>query len=504
MESSDDRLTAESDTPRSESSQSQSQNDPMKLTRTDIEKMIADSNPRLSFVNKEGSRTKSDIWDRFQIVRVDQKSVEFIKCKSCPVVYSCKKGLGTSTPARHACSDVAGKNKLKTAINQPSVSSFVKKHVPKTAIDDLNTQVLIGLAKDLRPLGAVEGNGFKLMAQALINFGSKYGIQNIDDVLCHRTTLKTKYLPKAVETFEEQLRRNLQTTSPDFSFAFTTDMWSEKYQQRNFLSLHVHFININWKLMSHMLDVVEFNDKKTTENIRNSIKIIIRKYFNEEETQKIMEKLYAVTDGGTNFRKVFINRLPCYCHRINLAIQWTLNQHAIPQEKPGNPTPIKKLFNLETKCPAFKDVLDQIKKVVEFFKRSGHNKDLPTSLKQEVQTRWNSTLTMLESYDKVSDEAKTILTEKRKYDLIPTFSDDVARQLIKFLKPVRECSELLSSDKRPTIHMIAIWHYKLQKHFEANEGDSPQLSLLKEQARVCFEEYFEIEDVHYAACILHP
>lgn len=44
------------------------------------------------------------------------------------------------------------------------------------------------------------------------------------------------------------------------------------------------------------------------------------------------------------------------------------------------------------------------KAIVAFFKRSGLNYDLDNTLKQEVPTRWNSILTMLESFFKSSEQ----------------------------------------------------------------------------------------------------
>lgn len=44
--------------------------------------------------------------------------------------------------------------------------------------------------------------------------------------------------------------------------------------------------------------------------------------------------------------------------------------------------------------------LEQCKEIVAYFKRSGLNSVLDCTLKQEVETRWNSKLNMLESFVK--------------------------------------------------------------------------------------------------------
>lgn len=179
--------------------------------------------------------------------------------------------------------------------------------------------------------------------------------------------------------------------------------------------------------------VEEFKESfKSTQNIRSHVHRILSKYFGHEQGEEIMSASFAVTDGGSNMINIFDHRLPCMCHRLNLIVQWTLNQKQIPsvekiQERieKGNPISEKKLFNLQTHCPKTKDVLGDLKKLVEYFKKAGLNINPPISLKQDVDTRWNSQLMMLESYARSSEEVKKILLEKKKLDKVNNIHDDV-------------------------------------------------------------------------------
>lgn len=56
-----------------------------------------------------------------------------------------------------------------------SIQNYLVKTTPKSAEHELNKSITFGLAKDLRPLHMVEGLGLKHLAQALINFGAKFG-----------------------------------------------------------------------------------------------------------------------------------------------------------------------------------------------------------------------------------------------------------------------------------------------------------------------------------------
>jgi hypothetical protein len=57
-----------------------------------------------------------------------------------------------------------------TIPSQPTVTSFVLPNVPISEVLALPDKVVEKLAKDLRPLSAVEGKGFRYICQSMINF----------------------------------------------------------------------------------------------------------------------------------------------------------------------------------------------------------------------------------------------------------------------------------------------------------------------------------------------
>ncbi|XP_021960628.2 uncharacterized protein LOC110856457 [Folsomia candida] len=281
------------------------------------------------------------------------------------------------------------------------------------------------------------------------------------------------------------------------------DMWSDKYTQRHFLSLTIHYINADWKLVHHLLAVDEFlGERKTADNIRDECARILRSFFDTEEVSSIMKNSWMVTDGGSNMQKVFENR---HCHKINLAIHWLFNDKktGVDPEK-EKPNSAKKLFVLSTKCPQIKGALHGVKDVVAYFKRAGLNSKLPYSLKQDVQTRWNSELIMLESYLKSAQEVQQILLEKGKLQKLSSIDISIVQELVGFLKPFLECSASLSGDKYPPIHLVAPWFLKLRRHLQEDENDSAEIRLLKQQGHICLQEYMKIDSFLWTACLLNP
>lgn len=69
---------------------------------------------------------------------------------------------------------------------------------------------------------------------------------------------------------------------------------------------------------------------------------------------------------------LFHEHLACECHKVNCFVDWTLNERPLPEAE------LRKFLN--------------VKEIVTYFKQSALNAKLPKTLKQEVQTRWDSEL----------------------------------------------------------------------------------------------------------------
>lgn len=278
-----------------------------KLNKDDILKLISTNSNRVTLLSKDG-QSRSSIWNCFKVICIDGKPQEFVKCNNCPDV-RIYKGGSTTNLHRHQCSGAASGQQL-------VLDQFKKSTVPKSAITQLNKGITIGWAADLRPLSAIERRGFRHLAQELINFGARHGFQKVSSVLQTGNTLKS-YLPEIVDTALEEIKGRLKTVPSFPRFTFTTDMWSDQYQQRNFISLTIHYIDMDYKLQSHMLAVDEFPDmSKSTENIHRVCLEILSRYFGNESAV-IMDSAIAITDGGSNMIKAFPTRYPCLCHRLN-------------------------------------------------------------------------------------------------------------------------------------------------------------------------------------------
>lgn len=141
---------------------------------------------------------------------------------------------------------------------------------------------------------------------------------------------------------------------------------------------------------------------------------------------------------------------------------------------------------------------------MKYFKQSDLNSKLDYTLKQDVCVRWNTQLIMLESYLKSMKGVKELLEERGESYRIDDIDEKLLRELCEFLKPFKECSDSLSGDTYPTIHLVAPWFHKLRNHVNIQQADSTEMRILKRHGATFVDEYLKIEDIYYGASMLDP
>ena len=80
------------------------------------------------------------------------------------------------------------------------------------------------------------------------------------------------------------------------------------------------------------------------------------------------------------------------------------------------------------------NTIKECKSLVTYFKHSSLNSKLEKSLKQEVETRWNSKLEMLESINDQFEEISNILENRNELNRIEKIGSNVLEVLVNFLK----------------------------------------------------------------------
>ena len=81
--------------------------------------------------------------------------------------------------------------------------------------------------------------------------------------------------------------------------------------------------------------------------------------------------------------------------------------------------------------------------------------------------------------DDKQDENKMILLYKNELHRIAGIDFNLLDQMLSFLKPFKECSEKLSSEKEPTLHIFALWSEKFTNICNIGAFDSDVISEFK-------------------------
>ncbi|XP_052126611.1 uncharacterized protein LOC127750094 [Frankliniella occidentalis] len=150
--------------------------------------------------------------------------------------------------------------------------------------------------------------------------------------------------------------------------------------------------------------------------------------------------------------------------------------------------------------------IDNCKIIVGYFNRSGLKSDLKKTTKQEVPTRWNSQLEMLESMQFSWDKIKDIVNEPGCPHLA-TFNaidKNTVDDSIDFLEPFEVHTKELEGHLHPTIQKCCPAKHALLAHCRPCATDSELVSAIKEKARYLIQEKIVIAEEHKLALFLWP
>lgn len=404
---------------------------------------------------KKSKVLKSDIWRSFSLVyNAEGNQLPFACCDKCQKVltYNGHKS-GTSGLNRHVCTVLKGQQLLEFKGNSAKVTDALKAKTVEKCVDYV--------AADLRPYDSIAGRGLVQLAQHLVDTAATIGKFDVRDILPHPTTVSRHVDDRALK-WRRAVVDDISETIGKYGCAVTTDVWTETYRKTSFLSATLHFINSDYKLQSRVLFSAPFDDgtSKTGENIRALLFQNLRAF--GIDCSVLGKKIVFVTDRGANMVASLrgFTRLNCSAHVLNSVLS-----HAL------SPT-------VMSEVPDAGQLISDAKKLVSYFKHSGLQVKLTKSLKQSVETRWNSTVDMLDSISQQYDEVTTVLLENNQYDKISCINKQILASLVAFLKPFKDATNDLESDNTAlSAALVLPWSVKLREHCEVAKAD-PLLSAI--------------------------
>ncbi|XP_064475058.1 E3 SUMO-protein ligase ZBED1-like [Ornithodoros turicata] len=297
------------------------------------------------------------------------------------------------------------------------------------------------IAKEYEPFSLVEGQEFKTFL-AMLNPGYQ---------LPSRKTLSTVHIPQMYNKVHEQVKNELTGIS---SICLTTDGWTSLSNQ-SYIALTANFIHTNGALRARLLDCFAWQNRHTAENIAAELRRVVVEW-------EIQEKVCAVvSDNAANItaaiRLLGWKHFPCFAHTLNLIVQ----------------AGVKEISEVQTK----------VKNIVTFLKHSAHGTAKletiqqqmgldPVKLKQDVVTRWHCTYDMFTRMLYVRDAVLSAIVILEA-DLHPLVSTEwtILEKACEILKPFKEVTEEMSSEKNVTISKVILLANGLMQHIDEVEKD---------------------------------
>lgn len=442
------------------------------MNKKDIQGLVSSNSDRI--VLKINSAAKSIVWEKFFIVLLDDKKTEYSCCKKCKLLYNLYnngKLVGTNGMKGHQCKIIDH--------NQTIDKSFFR-IPPKSVIDKLNESIVVGLCQDLNPMKSVSNSGFLKIASQFVKIGAKYGDIRPEDLIKNRTTLKRKYLP---ECYNEKVKLVKDLLSKSNNYAFTTDIWSDKYMQNNYITITTQFLDTNYNYVNIALATFQIS-VKTKKSIQNYIRNAIKDFF--VDIDSILDYSYFVTDNASNMKNITTNWIGCCSHNINLCLS-----HGF------DPDFISNLSSIE-------NTIAGCKKIVKYFKKSNNSSCLKTSLKQCVITRWNSTLIMLESIQNNWEELTTFLKNNNRAHKLINVKKYIIDWLVVILIPFKKCTDEIGSNTYSTIDKVAKNKFELLLHLNNQLNENDEMKELVQNLIKYVNEKYHLYDIHYTAAFLNP
>lgn len=229
-----------------------------------------------------------------------------------------------------------------------------------------------------------------------------------------RRTLGRTIIPQIME----KVKGNVQVLLNAASYiAITTDIWTSMNTD-SFMTLTAHFVD---SILLKLKTVVLCTKKLESNHTGVYHSQVMKK---ELTDWNILSKIVAiVTDGGANIklavRLLDIPQIPCTAHKLNLIVQQSLE--------------------LTDDTGGLKIISKKCRNLVGFFKRSEVGNRILIEkqnqlgitqilkVKQDVRTRWNSTLLMLERLVQLKEPLSIVIISLIE---APTFLDHEELKII--------------------------------------------------------------------------
>lgn len=148
-----------------------------------------------------------------------------------------------------------------------------------------------------------------------------------------------------------------------------------------------------------------------------------------------------------------------------------------------------------------------IKRLITHFNHTGKNKHLDSSLKQDLEIRFDS---IYDSYNSVMvnfNKLKELTKEDNdvKVYLEPILKHfDLFEQMLNLLSAFYEARQRLSDDTKSTINLVLPYYYSLLSACEVDQNDDTRIKEVKIILSQNLKKSYRLKEIHYKSTYLTP
>ena len=337
-----------------------------------------------------------------------------------------------------------------------TMAEFVSSKCSTARSKEISSRIAEMVARDLRPINIVEGDGFKNLL-SYIEPGYIVPSHTHISTVCRRL-------------YDTEKERLLKTITECRHVALTTDIWTSAAIQ-GYMTVTVHFVNESWQLCSNVLLTEEMPDRHTGQNIADRLTKAAIDW--SIPTEKIAGCVHDNAANAVNGLELTgWPHFGCVGHTLQLCINSGLDIAAISQ------------------------MTAAARKIIGHFKHSVvamtglREKQLQLEvpqhhLIQDVSTRWNSTYFMLGCLAEQRVAIYTVIHDSAFTKLHLDLKDsqwDLLSQMVTVLKPLQIATTVFSSDLNVSCSIIyPVVTGLLFNHLIVSEDDVLATKTLRKQ-----------------------
>jgi hypothetical protein len=385
---------------------------------------------------------------------IDKTRVMCIHCAKEFKYHNSVSSLNYHLSAKHAFVNKAGASDMNTGLIQTKLDQTCESTKPMSSAkhNDITNALARWIAQSGRPINIATDAGLQEVIRAAASCAT-YSLPA-------RATISSRI----DGLYDDEKVKVMDKLAAVPYVALTGDYWTSPANQ-SYLGVTAHFIDSRWELQTYALNVRHIADRHYADNCAEHFLGIANDWhINQKVTTFATDNARNVTAAVA--RTPFQNIL-CQAHTLQLSITFATSAAGID----ASLAKCRKIVGHFKHSPANTMELHAQQALAELDEES---------LIQDVSTRWNSILAMLDRLLKHKDAVLATLEQHNHKLSLPTASEwDKLSAMAKLLQPCKDASDFLGGESYVSCSSVLPTLAKLMKLMAESDDDPAYASRFK-------------------------